>query len=95
MSEWLPNAGAGAPQQRVDELVMEAKASLIDRAPKVAPVSLQAPRVTALDLTRLRHAIESLADALSEDPGVVARHASKLQALDLASQLLRKLAAER
>jgi len=95
VSEWLKTPGAGAPQQRIDELVMETKASTVRRAPEVAAVRLGSARVSTLDLMKLTQAMESLAEDLAEDASVVARHAYRLQTLDLAVQLLRKLAAER
>jgi hypothetical protein len=47
---------------------------------------------TALDFRRLARAIDALADELADDPAVVARYGTKLQALDMAGQALRKVA---
>jgi hypothetical protein len=41
---------------------------------------------------RMKHAIDSLADDLANDPAVLERHGSKLQVLDAAAQLFAKLA---
>ena len=91
---WLPTSRAASPQQRVDEAVQQVKASMLDPAPLAAPTSTEPTPTTALELTRLRRAIEDLAEDLADDPALLARHAPKLQALDLASQILRKLASE-
>lgn len=91
--EWLP-AGAPAPQQWVDEVVQQAKGSMLHRAPVAGLEPIAPTPVTALELTRLRRAIEDLAEDLADDPAVVARHAAKLSTLDLATQLLTKVAAQ-
>lgn len=94
VADWLPSGRAPAAQQRVDELVQQAQASkIVHAAPADDP--LKPREVTALELTRLRRAIESLAEDLAEDKAIMERYASKLQTLDLAAQALRKLAAER
>lgn len=92
VADWLPNGTRSAPQQRVDEIVQQFKA-----APDAQPISTDAALrpVTALELARAKKQIESLAEDLAEDLEVVVRHGSKLQSLDLAAQLLGKLAAER
>ena len=95
VADWLPRGQAIAPQQRVDELVQHIKTSLpLSASPDVYPMS-QTNTLGALELTRLRHAIESLAEDLANDPLVVERYTSKLETLDIVSQALRKLAAER
>lgn len=90
--QWLP-AGPPAPQLRVDEVVQQVKASIVNPAPFAAPASVEPTPVTALELTRIRRAIEELADELADDPAVVAKHAAKLSTLDLAVQILRKITA--
>ena len=44
------------------------------------------------DLRKVAAALDSLADALAEDAGLVASQSSGLQALDIASQFLRRFA---
>lgn len=96
VAEWLPGGRATVTQQRVDEMVQETKAAGIaksfsfDHHP-----TIQSGKLTSLELTQLRRAIESLADDLAADPQVVKQHMLKLQTLDLAVRALRKLAAER
>jgi hypothetical protein len=92
--DWLPTGKAPAPQQRVDEMVQQVKGSMGNQAAITAPLSVEPASVTALELTRLRRAIEELADDLAEDDAVLARHGAKLQTLDHAAQLLRKLATQ-
>lgn len=93
--DWLPGGRAKSHQQRVDEMVQQVKAS------ELAPTSLgdrqnpQSSKPSALELTQLTEAIESLADDLVSDPEVMKRHMLKMQTLDRALQTLRKLAAER
>ena len=48
--------------------------------------------ITVDDMKRVAHSLDDLADALSDDMNVVMQHAEKLQVLDIAAQLLRKLA---
>ena len=91
--DWLPT-GTPAPQQRVDELVQHIKSSIAGGLPEASPLLPQSPFVTAIEVDTVRHAIEDLADDLADDPDVIARHAEKLSTLDLAAQVLKKLAAE-
>jgi hypothetical protein len=78
----------------VDEIVQQVKASgTVHTDP--APPRFQSGKLTALELTRLTVALESLAEDLAADPDVVKRHLAKLQTLDLVAQALRKLAAGR
>lgn len=88
VADWLPDLRASGSQQRVDTLVQQIKA-----APP-SPVTLFDPApgdVTSDELDRIKKMLESLAEDLADDPEVVGRHASKLQALDLAAQVLGKL----
>lgn len=96
VADWLPSVRALAAQQRVDEVVQQTKASqTVHAAPAAVPLTFAPCEFSALELTGLRQAIESLADDLASDPSVLERHASKLQTLDRAAQVLRKLTAER
>lgn len=90
--DWLPNGKNGAGQQRVDELVQEAKrAGPTWRDSEGAEAHSRSP--TAAELLDLRAALVSLAEDLAGETAVVERHSSKLQTLDIAAQLLAKLAA--
>ena len=96
VAEWLPQGRALAAQQRVDQIVQQVKASRTETlaSPKHLP-TFQSRKVGALELTRLRVALETLAEDLAADPDIVKRHMTKLQTLDLVAQALTKLAAER
>lgn len=96
VAEWLPGGRGTVAQQRVDEIVQETKAAgTVPSFSSGHRSDDQSGKLTAFELTRLRTAIESLADDLAADPQVVKRHMTKLQTLDLAAQALRKLAGDR
>jgi hypothetical protein len=90
VSRWLPTAGGG--QQQVDRAFRDLKAGTVEPAPLAAAQFRAAPAVRG-DALKAAEALDALADALSEDAAVITNHASKLQSLDIASQLLRRLAA--
>ena len=90
VADWLPRGRAIAAQQRIDEVVHQARTHSTV-APAPAPPSVPITNVTVMDLLRLKQATESLAEALADDPHVVERHGSRLQVLDLIAQSLRKL----
>jgi hypothetical protein len=95
VTDWLPG-GAMAHQASVDRKVQQVKFS--ESTQSLAPSAsrpLSYSKLSAKDLIELRVAIESLADDLAGDSDVVQRHSSKLQTLDLAVQLLKRLVAER
>lgn len=89
--DWLP-AGS-RKQEQVAQTFHELKNS---HRESIAPPP---PRVTGnspfdrQDLLEVAEALDALADVLAEDPRVIATCASKLQALDIASQLLRRCVA--
>lgn len=84
---WLP---AGARQQQVDQTFHELKSGLPLTAPPATPDGT-AP-ITVADLLEAAKALDLLADALAEDARVIVSHSTKLQALDIAAQLLRRCA---
>ena len=98
VSDWLPSAAA-CGQQRVDQTFQALKAEAAGTAP-TAPVAPAAPPlaparpapVAPAELVRTAAAIDELADVLAEDMDVVMRHGGRLQVLDLAGQVLRRLA---
>ena len=91
VADWLPQGRSIAAQQRADDLVHQNRMSPTGRPISTAP-EVPSARPTALELLRIKHAIESLADDLANDRGFVERHAPKLQMLDTAAQALGKLA---
>jgi hypothetical protein len=88
VADWLPVASG--KQMDVDRAVQELKAGAVAPGPRT---SIEPTPLRRSDLLDVAAALDVLADALAEDGMVVARHASRLQVLDIASQVLRKLAA--
>lgn len=86
VSEWTPGGNKG--QERVDRVVQQVRAGVVPLGADERSVS---QGLGALNLAKLARAIDSLADSLADDPMTVARFGTKLQTLDLASQVLRKL----
>lgn len=87
--DWLPTGGGG--QQRVDRTFQELKATPAPARPVGSPPAGPSP-IGKSDLLTVADALDVLADILAEDPRIVALHASKLQVLDAASQILRRCA---
>lgn len=89
---WRRNRQAGV---RFSSSVDPAK-WLPQRARDAAAYSLSKPgRLSALELTRLCVALESLAEDLASDHNIAERHIGKLPTLKIVTEALRKLAAER
>ena len=95
VSQWLPNGGR--TQADVDRAVQQVKAGIAAQTAMppssnrgIAPLISQP--VDAAQAASVADQLEQLADALASDTDVVMRHMSRLQALDLAIQTLRKLA---
>ena len=91
VADWLPRGRAVAAQQQIDELVHKARCDRV-MTPPAAPDDIRSAKPGALDLMRLKQAVEALSDDLANDPQVVERHGSRLQVLDVVAQTLRKLA---
>lgn len=95
--DWLP--AGGSRQQKVDQTFHELKAASVATAPSAVPdvarpVARIGPSpVDRLELLEAADALDALADMLAGDDRVVATLSTKLQALDIASQLLRRCAA--
>lgn len=91
VSDWMP--GAQTHQNSIDHLVETVKKEtrLAGIASTPAPPSI----LGAGELLSLADSICILADGLAGEEDILVRYASKLQTLDLAAQVLRKLAAER
>jgi hypothetical protein len=90
VSDWLPKSHSG--QQAVDKLFQQLKSG-IAKPPLAQVKAASALPVAAGELEQAAESLEALADTLANDVGVVTRHATQLQVLDLATQLLRKVAA--
>lgn len=92
ISDWLPRRSTPG-QQLADRLFQEMRESERLRIPAdAAPTVVEPAAVTASDLTNLQQAIEALAEDLADDPAILMVHGHKLQTLDLAAQILGKLA---
>ena len=89
VAEWTPGGYAG--QQRVDQVFQQGKAGAVEKAPAAQILVPQEDPFAPPQLRRLARAIDALADDLADDGAVVAKFAAKLQTLDIASQVLRKL----
>lgn len=90
VQHWLPNA---EPQRAVDrafQRIMQEMRGQDNVQAMSAP--LHGSQITADDMERSAGALEELADALACEPELFARYATQLQSLDVAAQMLRKLA---
>lgn len=96
VADWMP--AGGNRQQKVDQTFQELKAAAaapIVPAPAVTPAPpprLGPSPIERLDLLETADALDALADFLAEDAEMIARLSTKLQTLDIASQLLRRCA---
>ena len=90
VAKWLP-AGQSA-QARLDETFQQMKNAAQGSPPPASNAPLHSTMPSALDLRRIARAIDALADDLADDPAVVGRYGTRLQALDIAGQALRKVA---
>ena len=88
---WLPAGSIG--QQAIDRTFQELKAVAAAPSYPTQVPQIQPSPVDTAELLRTAAALDDLADALAEDPAVVAIHGSKLQTFDIAAQLLRRYAA--
>lgn len=86
VGDWTP--GGTIAQQRVDLVVRQVKAGAV---PLGADEHFISQGLGPSDLEELAQAVDALSDALADDPVTVARFGTKLQTLDVASQVLRKL----
>lgn len=89
VGHWMPAGSSG--QQEVDRIVHELKGNAAD-ASSTCRSKIKPSLITDADLLDLATSIDALADQLADDDTVVTRYASRLQVLDTASQILRKLA---
>lgn len=90
VEDWFPDA---EPQRAVDrafQRIMQEMRGQENVKPLAAP--LHGSQITIDDMERSAGALEELADALANEPELFARYATQLQSLDIAAQLLRKMA---
>lgn len=88
----MPAHGNRLAQQRVDEALHEIRAeSTLGTPENTREVSCT---ISESQLAELASALEALGDDLAGDAEVVSRHHMKLQTLDRAAQVLRKLSTE-
>ena len=84
---WMPNlAGQGA----VDQAFQVFKGAPVAAFTKPVPSST----ITTHDIEAVATLLDDLADTFANDAGVLFNYSAKLQALDIAAQMLRKLASE-
>jgi hypothetical protein len=88
VAHWLPGGEALLEQERVDAVFHGAEAQS-----EPGPDSIE-PRgpVTSAEILKTKAMLEVLGDALADDADVLVRHGAQLQALDLAVQVLGRLA---
>lgn len=90
VEDWFPDA---QPQNSVDRAFQRIMDEMRERGPvRENNAPLHNSYITADDMHRVAGSLDDLADALSEDMEVVLRLSEELQTLDIAAQLLRKLA---
>lgn len=91
VSAWMP--GGREHQNSLDHAVEKIRKEVTLNI--IAVDTEQSASVSSNELLSLADRIYNLADDLSHDDGIVERFGAKLQALDIVTQVLRKLAAER
>ena len=93
VSRWLPSAQA---QRSASETFRRLKAEQAQHpGSRVTRAPLHTSFVSTEEMERAAAALDDLADILALDDRIVVEVASKLQSLDIAAQLLRKVAARR
>lgn len=84
---WMPSA--------VGQCAVDNAFQVFKGAPASAFVSpLPSAGITTQDIEAVAELLDDLADTFANDAGVLFNYAAKLQALDVASQMLRKLASQ-
>ena len=90
VADWLPSGRSG--QALVDDTFQQIKlGGGKEQAPRQTSPSYIFPYDQG-QLSQSASALDALADALAEDPRIVARFASELQVLDTAAQIMRNIA---
>lgn len=90
VEDWFPDAEA---QQSVDNAFKRITDEMGERGPvRESSAPLHNSYITVDDMHRVAGSLDDLADNLADDPELVMRLSEELQTLDIAAQLLRKLA---
>ena len=90
VSQWMPGA---QPQKAVDQTFQQLKEGRHGPPSEATPATpFHSSFITAEDMNETAGALDSLADALSCEVEIVVKYSSGLQSLDIAAQLLRKIA---
>ncbi len=84
---WLPSGGA---QAAVDQAFQVFKGEPVSAFAAPLPSSM----ITTRDIEAVAAMLDDLADTFAGDAGVLFNYSAKLQALDIAAQMLRKLASQ-
>lgn len=90
MAEWLSTQPPSGPQNEVNLMTQKSTTS-----GEIEHPSAESRSVSAYQIVETKALLESLAEELAGEANLVARIGCKLQSLDIAAQLLGKLAAER
>lgn len=83
VANWLPGGARSSGQQRVDRMVLEARAQLSTAATDAAPTAPSRP-----DYAAIARSLTAASEALLADPEVAERHLDVLQTIDIAAQAL-------
>ena len=94
VEDWLPQGANGSGQDRVDEIVQHLKTGAAAQILAATKETGRERASTSADLTNLAEELDALAEDLACDESIIQRHLSRLQTLDIAAQILRKLASE-
>ena len=90
VEDWFPEV---EPQQAVDNTFRRLMEEMRSRGPvREHQAPLHNSYITADDMHRVAGSLDDLADSLADDPALVMQMTEELQTLDIAAQLLRKLA---
>ena len=90
VEDWFSDA---EPQQMIDNAFQRIMKEMRGRGPvRESNAPLHNSYITADDMHRVAGSLDDLADSLADDAELVIRLSEELQTLDVAAQLLRKLA---
>lgn len=94
VAEWFPDAPPQASVDRAFQRILEEFREQPEPVKRAIPVPLHNSFITVDDMERVAASLDELADSLADNPQVVMQFAEKLQTLDIAAQLLRKLSVQ-
>ena len=94
VADWFPDSPPQASVDRAFQRIMEEFRERDATARRDMPAPLHKSLITIDDMDRVAASPDELGDALADNPQVVVQFAEKLQTLDIAAQLLRKLSAQ-